>query len=48
MNFDINKENKFVNLADTDSMIISFEPILKKLYPDIDLSNNDIVLPKIK
>lgn len=48
MNFDINKENKYVNLSDTDSMILSFEPILKKLYPDLDLLSKEDTLPKAK
>ena len=37
MNFDINKINTHVKLSDTDSLIISFEPIIKKLYPDVPL-----------
>jgi len=48
MNFDINKENTFINLADTDSMVISFEPILKKLYPELDLNSIEDTLPKAK
>lgn len=48
MNFDINKLNKYIKVADTDSLIISFEEILKKKYPDLDLSNKDKVLPIVK
>lgn len=48
MNFDINKINTHVKLSDTDSLIISFEPIIKKLYPNLDISSKEDILPKAK
>jgi len=48
MNFDIQKENKYIQVSDTDSIILSFVPILKKQFPDLDLNNKEEVLPKTK
>lgn len=48
MNFNVQKENKYVLLADTDSLIIGLEDVLNKLYPDIDIFDTELVLPKVK
>jgi len=48
MNFDIQKINKHIVASDTDSAFICFEPILKKLYPDLDLTSVPDTLPKAK
>lgn len=48
MNFDIQKINKHIVASDTDSAFICFEPILKKLYPELDLMDKDSTLPKAK
>lgn len=48
MNFDIQKINKYAASSDTDSMFLSFEPIITKLYPDIDLSSKEECLPIAK
>jgi len=48
MNFDIQKINKYVKGSDTDSTFICLEPILKKIYPNLDLDNKDEVILKIK
>lgn len=48
MNFDIEKINKHIAASDTDSLFITFEEVLKKLYPDLDLGDKDKTLPKVK
>ena len=48
MNFDIQKINKHAKAADTDSMFICFEPIIKKLYPDKDIYSKEECLPIAK
>lgn len=48
MNFDIQEINVHAKIADTDSMFLCFEPILKKQYPDLDLSSREDTLPKAK
>jgi hypothetical protein len=48
MNFDIQEINKHVVSSDTDSMFVNFEPILKKLYPTLDLTSIPDTLPKAK
>jgi len=48
MKFNVNEINSHVKIADTDSMFICFEPVLKKLYPDLDLNDKLAVIPKLK
>lgn len=48
MNFDVQEINKYIVSSDTDSMFVNFEPILKKLYPDLDLTSVPDTLPKAK
>lgn len=48
MNFNIQEENEYVQTADTDSIIVSFEPILKEQYPDLDLTDKESIIPKTK
>jgi hypothetical protein len=48
MNFDIEELNKHIAASDTDSLFVTFEEVLKQKYPELDLSNKDITLPKVK
>jgi hypothetical protein len=48
MKFDIHNLNKYIVASDTDSLFITIEPIIKKNYPDIDLTNIEEVLPITK
>lgn len=48
MNFDIHDVNKYVVSSDTDSMFITFEEIIKKQHPGIDLYDKDKCLPIAK
>jgi len=48
MNFDVHKINKHIAASDTDSCFICFEPVLTKLYPTLDLTDKEEVLPKVK
>lgn len=48
MKFDIQNLNKYIVASDTDSLFITIEPIIKKNYPDIDLTNTEEVLPITK
>ena len=48
MKFDIQEINKYAVASDTDSSFFSLTPLLKKRFPDLDLSNDDAVLEKIK
>lgn len=48
MNFNIQKINKYVSAADTDSCFVCLEPILKKKFPNLDLHKTDDVLLKLK
>lgn len=48
MKFEVKNINKFVIASDTDSIFINMEPILKKRYPDLDLSNQIETIEKIK
>lgn len=48
MKFDIQEINKYAVAADTDSSFLMLTPLLKKRFPDLDLSNDDAVLEKIK
>lgn len=48
MNFDIEKINKHIAASDTDSLFITFEEVLRKLYPELDLGDKDETLPKVK
>ena len=48
MEFKIEDINKHVVASDTDSIFIGLESILRKLHPDIDYSNKEIVLPIVK
>lgn len=50
MKFDLIGDNKpkHVISSDTDSLFITIEPIIKKNYPNIDLTNTEEVLPITK
>lgn len=48
MKFNINELNKYIIGADTDSMFIGLEPILKYQNENIDLDNKDEVIPKVR
>lgn len=48
MKFEVKDINKFVIASDTDSIFINMEPILQKRYPDLDLSNQEETIEKIK
>lgn len=45
MNFDIQEINKHIVASDTDSLFVCFEPILKKLHPNLDLTSKEDTLP---
>ena len=48
MNFDIQKINKHAVASDTDSMFLSFEEIIKKLHPNINIHSKEECLPIAK
>ena len=50
MKFDVQNTlgGKYAVASDTDSSFFSLTPLLKKRFPDLDLSNDDAVLEKIK
>lgn len=48
MNFNVNLSNNYILLADTDSLIIGLEPVIKNLYPDLDINDTESILPKVK
>ena len=48
MKFNIQEINKYAVASDTDSSFFSLTPLLKKRFPDLDLSNDDAVLEKTK
>jgi hypothetical protein len=48
MKFNLQEINKYSVASDTDSTFLTLEPILKKLYPTLDLNQKDEVLPLIR
>lgn len=48
MKFNINETNKYIIGADTDSLFIGLEPILKHKFPDLDLNDKVKVIPIVR
>jgi hypothetical protein len=48
MSFDLDKINKYVVASDTDSIFLNLEPLLKKEYPDLDLTDKEQTIEKIQ
>jgi hypothetical protein len=48
MKFDVQEINKYIVSSDTDSLFITIEPIIKKHYPNINLTNVEEVKPLVK
>jgi hypothetical protein len=48
MKFNINETNKYIIGADTDSLFIGLEPILKHKFPDLDLNDKTTVIPIVR
>ena len=48
MKFDVQEINKYIVSSDTDSLFIIIEPIIKKHYPNINLTNVEEVKPLVK
>ena len=48
MPFDLDKINKYVIASDTDSIFFNMEPLLKKEYPELDLTDKEKTIEKIQ
>lgn len=48
INEELDTDNDYVLMGDTDSSYINVEPLLKKRHPGIDFSNDDDVISKIR
>lgn len=48
MKYNLDDHNTHVKIADTDSLFIGFEEVIKKYHPEWDLSDKKTVLPYVK
>jgi hypothetical protein len=48
MAFEVKEINKYIVASDTDSIFVNLEPLLKKKWPDLDLTDKEETLEKVK
>ena len=48
MEFKVKEINKYIVASDTDSIFLNLEPLLKKKWPELDLTNKEQTLEKVK